>query len=78
MEQEAIKFSIARNIKKGVVHVATYAVSMGAAWLAAQGFALTADQQAVLVLALTGAIGTGLTMLRNWLKIRWPGISGWL
>jgi NADPH:quinone reductase-like Zn-dependent oxidoreductase len=78
MEPQTIQFSIAKNVKKGVVHVATYAVSLGTAWLAAKGFTLTPEQQNVLVLGLTGAIGTGLTMLRNWVKVKWPQNFGWL
>ena len=75
---EAIEFSLVKNVKKGVVYVATAAVSAGAAWLAAKGFTLTPEQQSVLILALSGAIGTGLTMVRNWMKVRWPGTFGWL
>lgn len=78
MEPEAIKFSLVKNVKKGVTYVATAAVSAGAAWLAARGFTLTPDQQSVLILALSGAIGTGLTMLRNALKVKWPELFGWL
>lgn len=78
MEPEAIKFSIAKNVKKGVVHAATYLVGVGAAWLAAQGFELTPEQKSMLILALAGAIGSGLTMARNWLKVRWPEAFGWL
>lgn len=75
---EPIEFSIVKNIKKGVVHVATYAVSLGAAWLAAKGFPLTPEQQATLVLGLTGAIGTVLTMARNKIKMTWPDKFAWL
>jgi len=71
-------FDITKNVKKGVVHLATYAVGLGSAWLAAKGFTLTPDQQLVLVAALTGAISSGLTMARNWLKVRWPARFGWL
>lgn len=75
---EPIKFSIVKNVKKGVIYVATAAVSSGAARLAAKGFTLTPEQQSVLILALSGAIGTGLTMARNALKVKWPETFGWL
>lgn len=73
-----IKFSIVKNVKKGVIYVSTYAVGLGSAWLAARGFDLTPDQQAVAITVVAGAIGTGLTMVRNWLKVRWPERFGWL
>lgn len=74
----AVEYSFLVTVKKGIVHVSTYAVSLGASWLAAKGFTLTPEQQSILVLALTGAIGTGLTMFRNWLKVKWPEKFGWM
>lgn len=73
-----MEFSISKNIKKGVVHLATYAVGLGSAWLAAKGFTLTPEQQAILIAAVTGAVGTALTMARNWAKVRWPNYFAWL
>lgn len=73
-----MKFDIVKNIKKGVVYAATYAVGLGAAWLAAKGFTLTPEQQSWLIAGLAGTIGTGLSMARNQLKVRWPAYFGWL
>ena len=71
-------FDIKKNIKKGIVHLATYLIGLGAAWLSAHGFTLTPEQQALLIASLTGVFGTALTMLRNWAKLRWPEQLGWL
>lgn len=73
-----MEFLINKNIKKGVVHMATYAVGLGSAWLAAKGFTLTPEQQSVLIAALTGVMGSVLTMARNYAKVRWPNYFGWL
>jgi len=66
-----VEFSCAVMAKKGIV----YAVNTLAGWLIAHyGFALSADQEAALIIGIC----SGLTMLRNFLKIKYPAKFSWL
>jgi len=70
-------FSIA--LKKGVVSLAklivSYCVAHGINIVATiGGMPIDTTSEAV----ITALINSGLTMLRNWLKIKWPTKFGWL
>ena len=63
MEEQPI-FSYATMVKKGVV----FAINYIAGYAAVYGFDFTPDQKIV----LAGLICSGLSMLRNKVKMKWP------
>lgn len=66
-------------LKKGVVSAAKLLVS----WAIAHGIKLCVVVSGVTIdlsseVAMVVAINSGLTVLRNWLKIKWPKVFGWM
>lgn len=72
---DSVKSGLSRAIWKGVKHAGT-AVAGGAAALLLKklNFELAQEHQVQIAIAITGALGTGLKMLKD----RFPKQLGWL
>ena len=68
---QPVEFSYAIMAKKGVVFAVNYAAGISAA---AYGLNFTLGQREVIV----GLICSGLAMLRNAVKTKWPDKFNWL
>ena len=74
---KAYVFGIA--LKKGIISAAKLIV----AWAVSHGIKFSANIGGVTIdlqdqAALIVAINSGLTIVRNWLKVKWPEKFGWL
>ena len=75
IKESIIKFSIKKNLQKGVKS-AGIAASAYASTVLAQfvGIELTQEQQLVLATFVAGALSSGI----NWAKVKFPEKLGWL
>lgn len=72
---DSIKSGISRAIWKGVKHAGTAVAGVGATFLLNKlKFQLSADHQLAVAVAITGALGTALKMLKD----KFPKQLGWL
>jgi hypothetical protein len=72
---DSIKSGVSRAIWKGVKHAGTAIAGFGATFLLNKlHFQLSADHQIAVAVAITGALGTILKMLKD----RFPKQLGWL
>lgn len=72
---ENIQSGISRAIWKGVKHAGTAVVGVLASVLLKKfNFQLAEDHQVAIAVAITGALGTGLKMLKD----KFPKQLGWL
>ena len=73
------KWLVGRALKKAVVSLAKLVVS----WAMAHGVAVSATVNGLAIdtsneAVMTAVINSGLTILRNWLKTKWPEKFDWL